>query len=215
MDRIEEILEKNGVVPVIKLGNPERDAKPLAEALLAGGTTVAEVTFRAEGAADAIRIMKESCPDMTVGAGTVLMAEQIDEAVEAGAQFIVTPGLDTELVEYCRKKGIPILPGCTTASDYHKAFRLGLKVLKFFPAEQSGGAASIKALSAPFPMFRIMPTGGISLNNLRAYLSLPVVIACGGSYMVNADMINEQRWEEITELCRKTADIVKEIRGKN
>jgi len=202
-----------GVVPVIKLNHPERDAAPLAKALCAGDVPVAEVTFRAAGAAEAIRLMSEACPEMLVGAGTVLTTEQIDQALSAGAKFIVTPGLDVELVRYCQEKDVPIFPGCTTPTDYHAAYKLGLEVLKFFPAEQSGGLAKIKAMSAPFPMFKVMPTGGISLKNLKDYISSPVIAACGGSYMVTADLIDNQKWDEITELCKKSVEIVKEARS--
>ena len=148
-------------MPVIKLNHPERDAAPLARALCAGGVPVAEVTFRAAGAATAIRLMAEACPDMLVGAGTVLTTGQVDEALAAGAKFIVTPGLDPEIVKYCQSKNLPIYPGCTTPTDYHAAYKLGLEVLKFFPAEQSGGLAKIKAMSAPFPMFNV----AVSLAN--------------------------------------------------
>ena len=213
MNAIQEAISKLGVVPVIKLSYPERDAAPLAKALSAGNLPVAEVTFRAAGAAKAIKIMKETCPEMIVGAGTIMTTSQIDEALEAGAQFIVTPGLDTELVEYCQKKGVTIFPGCTTPTDYHTAFKYGLEVLKFFPAEQSGGLAKIKAMSAPFPMFKVMPTGGISLKNLGEYISNKVICACGGSYMVTADLIENGKWDEITELCKKSLEIVKEARG--
>jgi len=207
--RISEI----GIVPVIKLNHPERDAAALAKALCAGGVPIAEVTFRAAGADKAIRIMKETCPKMLVGAGTVLAKENIDATIAAGGDFIVTPGLDPELVEYAQGKNIPIYPGCTTASEYHQALKFGLEVLKFFPAEQSGGLAKIKALSAPFPMFKIMPTGGISLKNLKEYISSPVIAACGGSYMVTADLIDNNKWDEITELCRKSVEIIKEARN--
>ncbi len=173
---------------------------------------MAEVTFRAAGAPDAIRIMRETCPEMIVGAGTVLTAAQIDEALDAGAEFIVTPGFDPELVAYAQKKNVPIFPGCTTPTDYHAALKFGLEVLKFFPAEQSGGLAKIKAMSAPFPMFKIMPTGGVNLKNLKEYLSSPVVAACGGSYMVTSELIEGQRWDEITDLCKKSVEIVKEAR---
>lgn len=213
MDEINQRITDVGVVPVIKLNHPGRDAAPLAKALCAGGVPVAEVTFRAEGAADAIRIMCDTCPDMLVGAGTVLTAAQIDEALAAGAKFIVTPGLDPELVHCCQERNVPVYPGCTTPTDYHAAYKLGLKVLKFFPAEQSGGLAKIRAMSAPFPMFRIMPTGGITLKNLKEYLACPTVCACGGSYMVAADLIDGQRWDEITELCRKSVAILKEARS--
>ena len=201
-----------GVVPVIKLNHPERDAAALAKALCEGGVPVAEVTFRAEGADRAIRLMKEARPDMIVGAGTVLTVEQVDRAVDAGAEFIISPGFDPELVAYCLKKGVAVYPGCTTPTDYQAALKFGLEVLKFFPAEQSGGLAKIKAMSAPFPMFRVMPTGGISLKNLKEYLSCPVVAACGGSYMVTADLIDNQRWDEIVDLCRKSREIVEEAR---
>ena len=208
--RISEI----GVVPVIKLNNPERDAANLAKALCEGGVPVAEVTFRAAGADTAIRLMREACPDMLVGAGTVLTTEQVDKALAAGAQFVVTPGFDPELVAYCQEKDLPIYPGCTTPTDYHAALKFGLKVLKFFPAEQSGGLAKIKAMSAPFPMFKVMPTGGISLKNLKDYLSCPVICACGGSYMVTADLIDNQKWDEIIDLCKQSVEIVKEARAK-
>ena len=213
MSTINEKITSIGVVPVIKLNNPEKDAGGLAKALCEGGVPVAEVTFRAAGADTAIRLMKEACPEMLVGAGTVLTTEQIDKAIAAGAEFIVTPGLDVELVKYAQAKGIAIYPGCTSPTDYHAAYKLGLEVLKFFPAEQSGGLAKIKAMSAPFPMFKVMPTGGISLKNLKDYISCPVICACGGSYMVTADLIDNNKWDEITELCKKSVEIVKEARN--
>ena len=213
MNELQKKISEIGVVPVIKLTNPERDAAPLAKALCAGGLPIAEVTFRAAGADTAIRLMKEACPEILVGAGTVLTTEHIDKAIAAGAEFIVTPGFDPELCAYCAEKGIAIFPGCTTPTDYHAALKFGLEVLKFFPAEQSGGLAKIKAMSAPFPMFKVMPTGGISLKNLKEYLSCPVICACGGSYMVTADLIEGGKWDEITELCKKSAEIVKEARN--
>ena len=173
----------------------------------------------------------------TQGAEVVAVADMVDALVEKGAAiagpnckkykseadlindpavdavFIVTPGFDPELVAYCQQKGLPVYPGCTTPTDYHAALKFGLEVLKFFPAEQSGGLSKIKAMSAPFPMFRVMPTGGISLKNLKEYLSCPVVAACGGSYMVAAELIDGQRWNEITELCRKSVEIAKEARS--
>ena len=213
MNAINTRVSEIGVVPVIKLNNPERDAAPLAKALCEGGLPIAEVTFRAAGADKAIAIMRETCPDMLVGAGTVLTTEQVDKAQAAGAQFVVSPGFDPELVAYCQEKGMPIYPGCTTPTDYHAAYKFGLEVLKFFPAEQNGGLAKIKAMAAPFPMFKVMPTGGISLKNLKEYLSNPVICACGGSYMVTADLIDNQKWDEIIELCKKSVEIVKEARS--
>ena len=181
MNALNEKISKIGVVPVIKLNHPERDAAGLAKALCAGGVPVAEVTFRAAGADKAIRIMKETCPEMLVGAGTVTNTAQIDKVIEAGGDFIVSPGFDPELVEYAQKKGIPVYPGCTTASEYHQALKFGLELIKFFPAEQSGGLAKIKALAAPFPMFKVMPTERIARS----------VSAAGeepGSVMVSASL---------------------------
>ena len=213
MNALNNRISQIGVVPVIKLNHPERDAAELGRALCAGGVPVAEITFRAAGADKAIRLMKEACPDMLVGAGTVTATSQIDAVIEAGGDFIVSPGFDPELVAYAQEKGIAVYPGCTTASEYHQALKFGLEVIKFFPAEQSGGLAKIKALAAPFPMFRVMPTGGISLKNLKEYLCCPVIAACGGSYMVTAELIDSNRWDEITELCRKSREIVKEARA--
>ena len=213
MNAFNQLISSIGVVPVIKLNHPERDAAPLARALCEGGLPVAEVTFRAAGAASAIKIMKETCPDMIVGAGTVLTVAQIDEALAAGAQFIVSPGFNSKLADRCQELNLPYFPGCTTATEYQMALEYGLEVLKFFPAEQYGGLAKIKALSAPFAMFKIMPTGGINLKNLESYLSCPVIAACGGSYMVTADLIDNQKWDEIIDLCRQSAAIVKKVRG--
>ena len=213
MNAMNEKISAIGVVPVIKLNHPERDAVGLAKALCAGGVPVAEVTFRAAGADKAIKLMKEACPDMLVGAGTVTTTAHIDAVIAAGGEFIVTPGFDPELVAYAQEKNIPIFPGCTTASEYHQALKFGLELIKFFPAEQSGGLAKIKALSAPFPQFKVMPTGGISLKNLKDYISAPVIAACGGSYMVTADLIDNNKWDEITDLCKKSRAIVEEARA--
>jgi Entner-Doudoroff aldolase len=213
MNALNNRISQIGVVPVIKLNHPERDAAALGRALCAGGVPVAEITFRAAGADKAIRLMKDACPDMLVGAGTVTATAQIDAVIEAGGDFIVSPGFDPELVAYAQEKGIAVYPGCTTASEYHQALKFGLEVIKFFPAEQSGGLAKIKALAAPFPMFKVMPTGGISLKNLKEYLSCPVIAACGGSYMVTAELIDSNRWDEITALCRKSREIVEEARA--
>lgn len=213
MTALNEAISKIGVVPVIKLSNPERDAAPLAKALCAGGVPVAEVTFRAAGADTAIRLMREACPEMIAGAGTVTRKEHIDATIAAGGQFIVTPGFDPELVAYAQEKDIPIFPGCTTPTDYHAALKFGLELIKFFPAEQSGGLAKIKAMAAPFPQFKVMPTGGVSLKNLAEYIACPIIAACGGSYMVTADLIEGQKWDEITELCKKSVEIVKEARN--
>ena len=202
-----------GILPVIKLSHPQRDAAPLADALCAGGLPAAEVTFRAEGADQAIRIMRDTHPEMVVGAGTVLTPAQVDAAHQAGAQFIVSPGFSHKVVERALKLGLAVYPGCTTPTEYQMGLEYGLEVLKFFPAEQSGGLAKIKSMSAPFPMIRVMPTGGISLKNLREYLSCPAVCACGGTYMVSSQLIDNQDWEKISELCRESVQIVKEVRS--
>ena len=212
MNAMNEKISAIGVVPVIKLNHPERDAAKLGKALSAGGVPVAEITFRAAGADTAIKLMKEACPDMLVGAGTVTTTAQIDKVIAAGGDFIVSPGFDPELVAYAQEKNIPIFPGCTTASEYQQALKFGLELIKFFPSEQSGGLAKIKALAAPFPQFKVMPTGGISLKNLADYIKAPVIAACGGSYMVTADLIDNNKWDEITELCRKSREIVEEAR---
>ena len=213
MNELNQAIAKIGVVPVIKLTNPERDAAPLAKALCEGGLPVAEVTFRAAGADKAIRIMKETCPEMIVGAGTVLTVEQAEAAVAAGAQFIVSPGFANILADKCKELGVQYFPGVTTPTEYQMALPYGYEVIKFFPAEQSGGLAKIKAMSAPFPMFKVMPTGGISLKNLEEYLSCPVIAACGGSYMVKADDIENGNWDTIKDLCRQTREIVDRVRG--
>ena len=201
-----------GVIPVIKIDNV-KDALPLAEALKNGGLCCAEITFRTDAAEESIRLIHEKYSEFFIAAGTVLTTEQADKAMAAGASFIVTPGFDPELVAYCQEKNLPVYPGCTTPTDYHAALKFGLEVLKFFPAEQSGGLAKIKAMSAPFPMFKVMPTGGIGLKNLAAYASCPVIAACGGSYMVTADLIENGKWDEITELCKKSIEIIKEARA--
>ncbi len=212
MNELNQAIAKIGVVPVIKLNNPDRDAAPLAKALCEGGLPVAEVTFRAAGADRAIRIMRETCPDMIVGAGTVLTVEQARAAVEAGARFIVSPGFAYSLADACRELKVQYFPGVTTPTEYQMALPYGYEVVKFFPAEQSGGLAKIKAMSAPFPMFKIMPTGGINLKNLEEYLSCPIIAACGGSYMVKPADIDAGNWDKIIDLCRQTREIVDRVR---
>lgn len=213
MNELQAKVSQIGVVPVIKLNHPQRDAAQLSDALYAGGVPIAEITFRAAGADEAMKIMLERHPDMLVGAGTVLTTEMVDKTIAAGGKFVVTPGLDPEIVRYCQEKGITCFPGCTTPTDYHTAYKLGLEVLKFFPAEQSGGLAKIRAMSGPFPMFKVMPTGGISLKNLAEYAANPIIAACGGSYMCPDKLIEAGAWDEITELCKKSVEIVKEARG--
>ena len=213
MDSIAERISEVGIVPVIKLKNPERDAVNLAKSLCKGGIPIGEVTFRAEGADTALQLMSTAVPEMLLGAGTVTTTEQIDRAMDAGAKFVVSPGFDEELIRYAQEKNIPIYPGVSSASEYHKALKFNLKLLKFFPAEQLGGLSMIKALAGPFPMFKIMPTGGISLKNLGEYMASPLIAACGGSYMVKDKLIEDGEWEEITRLCEESVAIIKEARN--
>ena len=195
------------MIPVIALDNVA-DAVPLAKALVEGGLPCAEVTFRREGANLCIKAMKEAYPDMLVGAGTVLNKEQVDLAIEAGAEFIVSPGFDENVVSYCQEKGICVIPGVSTASEVAKAYSFGLTVVKFFPAEAAGGVKMLKALSAPYNMMTFMPTGGISMANMDSYYKLKNVIACGGSFMIDAAAIKEGNFEKIKNL---TKDVVKAL----
>ena len=202
MNAVLEKLNKIGIVPVVVINNVE-DAAPLAKALCAGGLPCAEVTFRTAAAKEAIKIMTETCPEMVVGAGTVLNAEQVDAAVEAGATFIVSPGLNPKTVKYCQEKGVPITPGTSSPTDIEQAIELGLDVVKFFPAEQSGGLAKIKAMAAPYVNMKIMPTGGINAKNINEYLAFHKIIACGGSWMVPAKLVDEKKFDEIEKLTRE------------
>lgn len=210
---MQDYIERLGVVPVVVLEDA-KDAEPLAKALVEGGLPCAEVTFRTDAAEESIRIMTEKYPGMLVGAGTVLTRDQVDRAMGAGARFIVSPGFDPEIIDYCLEKEIPVFPGCITPSEVASAVKRGLHVLKFFPAEQAGGIAMIKAMAAPYTMVRFMPTGGINAKNLKEYLSCDKIICCGGSWMVKSDMIKAGDFDRIRELTKEAADMVKEIRGK-
>ena len=212
MNEVLEKIQKIGIVPVVVL-NDAKDAAPLAKALCDGGLPCAEVTFRTEAAEESIRIMAEQFPQMLVGAGTVLTTEQVDRAVQAGAEFIVSPGFDPEIVDYCIEKKIPVLPGCITPSEAAQAVRRGLSVIKFFPAEQAGGLAFIKAMAAPYTSLSFMPTGGINPENVKKYLEYDRIFACGGSWMVKGKLITEGRFDEIEKLTREAAKIVEDIRG--
>ena len=203
---------ETGIIPVVVL-NRVADAEPLAESLIKGGLPCAEVTFRTDAAEDSIRAIAKKFPDMFVGAGTVLTTEQADRAVDAGAKFIVSPGLNPKVVEHCLKKNYPITPGIMTPSELEIALGFGLDVVKFFPAENAGGLKMIKAISAPYTMMKFMPTGGINTTNVRDYLACDKILACGGSWMVKGDLINAGDFAKIQELTKEAAAIVKEIRG--
>ena len=212
MDGIVEQFRKTGIIPVVVLDDV-KDALPLAKVLCEGGLPCAEVTFRTAAAEESIRQMSSTYTDMLVGAGTVLNAEQADRAVAAGAKFIVSPGLDPELVRHCQRKGVPIIPGVQTPTEIQAAIGLGLHTLKFFPAEPSGGLKMIKALAAAFVDAAFMPTGGISEANVREYLEYGRIVACGGSWMVKQDLIAAGAYDRILALVQRAVAIVREVRG--
>jgi 2-dehydro-3-deoxyphosphogluconate aldolase / (4S)-4-hydroxy-2-oxoglutarate aldolase len=202
LQRIEAIR----LVPVIKIENVA-DAIPLGEALLAGGLPVAEVTFRTEAAEEAIRTLYNTYSELLVGAGTVLSIDQVKRAVDAGAKFIVSPGFNPTVVEYCVGEGIPVTPGINNPTGIEMGLELGLSVLKFFPAEASGGLTLLKAMSAPYANVRFMPTGGITTQNLQTYLGFDRVLACGGSWMVKTDLIANGEFDQISALCREAVSL--------
>ena len=212
MNDVLKALGEYGIVPVVVL-NDAKDAEPLAKALCEGGLKCAEVTFRTAAAEESIKIMAEKFPDMLVGAGTVLTTEQVDRAVAAGAKFIVSPGLNPKVVKYCVEKGIPVCPGTCTPSEMEQAMDLGLDVVKFFPAEPSGGVKFIKAVAAPYTMLKFMPTGGVNATNVRDYLAYDKILCCGGSWMVKGSLIEAGEFDKIVEMTKEAAAIVKEVRG--
>lgn len=215
MNKTSEMVEKFreiGIIPVVVLDDAA-DAATLAEALCAGGLPCAEVTFRTAAAPEVIRIMSEKYPQMLVGAGTVLTKDQADEAIACGAKFIVSPGLNPEVVKYCQEKGIPMVPGVQTPTEIELGLSLGLDTFKFFPAEPAGGLAMIKALTAAYVNISFMPTGGINPGIVREYLAYDRIVACGGSWMVKGSLVKEKRFEEIETLAREAAGIVREMRG--
>ena len=201
-----------GIVPVVVL-NDVKNAVPLAQSLINGGLPCAEVTFRTEAAQQSIAEISKHFPQMFVGAGTVLTTEQVDRAVDAGAKFIVSPGFNPKVVEYCIKKGYPVTPGIMTPTELEMALAFGLDVVKFFPAENAGGLKMIKAMAAPYTKMKFMPTGGINPQNVREYLQCDKILACGGSWMVKGDLINSGNFAEIEKLTKEASQIVKEIRG--
>lgn len=200
-------IKKMKLVPVVKIDRID-DAVPLAKALVEGGLPCAEVTFRTPQAKEAIRAMRKAYPDMLIGAGTVLNASQVDDAIEAGVSFIVSPGLNPKTVRYCQEKNIPIFPGVATASEIEQAIELGLKVVKFFPAEVYGGIKAIKALAGPYHDMLFMPTGGINEENILEYLEFNKIIACGGTWMVKDSLIAEGKFEEIKSLTKAAVNLI-------
>lgn len=201
MMTLEQRLAQIKMVPVIAI-NHAQQALPLAKVLMENGLPCAEITFRTEAAQEAIRLMRDAYPEMLIGAGTVLTTAQVDQAQQAGADFIVSPGLNPTTVKYCQQRGIAIVPGVNNPSLVEQAMELGLRTLKFFPAEPSGGVAMLKALSAVYPV-KFMPTGGISAANVQHYLDLPSVVACGGTWMVPTDLMDKGDWPAIAKLVRE------------
>lgn len=202
MNEVLVTIHQLGLVPVVALEDA-KDAAPLAKALCEGGLPCAEVTFRTEAAEESIKIMSREFPQMLIGAGTVLTTEQVDRAMDAGARFIVSPGLNSKVVEHCLERGVTVTPGTSNPSDVETAIEMGLEVVKFFPAEPSGGLEMIKAMAAPYTKMKFMPTGGISIENLNRYLSFPKILACGGSWMVKGDLIRAGKFHEIERLTRE------------
>ena len=208
MDR----LQKCGVVPVVVLDDA-KDAVPTAKALLAGGVNVMEITFRTTAAADSIKAVAENCPEMLVSAGTVITLEQCKQALECGAKFIVSPGFDEELVSWCLARDVAVTPGCVTPTEIMAAMKLGLNVVKFFPAGIYGGLKAMKSLSAPFGSVKFIPTGGVDAKNLKEYLEVPFVHAVGGSWLCPKKEIAAGNFDAVTALCREAREIVREVRG--
>jgi len=196
-----------GVVPVITLARPEQGV-PVAEALLAGGLTCAEITFRSDAAAAAIEMIRSCVPALLVGAGTILTTAQADAAIAAGASFLVAPGFNPAIVDHVLGRGIPMLPGVCTPSEIEQALARGLHLVKFFPAAAMGGVAYLRALAGPYPMVRYVPTGGITAGDVAGYLALPSVVAVGGTWLVASDLVAAGAWETITGLAAEAAAIV-------
>lgn len=199
----------SGIVPAVKIKDAEK-AVPVAKAIARGGVSVIEITFRSDAAAEAIARISKECPDMLVGAGTILTREQVDAAVKAGAKFIVAPGFNPDTVKYCISKNIPIIPGCSSCGEMEQALSLGIGTVKFFPAEAMGGVAYLKSVSAPYRNLKFMPTGGIDAKNIVSYLALPCVSACGGSFMAKEALIDAGDYDAVERL---TAEAVRAMLG--
>lgn len=212
MEQVMEQMKKTGIIPVVVLDHAE-DAEALGGALCRGGLPCAEVTFRTAAAEESIRILSQAYPDMLVGAGTVLTPAQVDRAVNAGAKFIVSPGFNPEVVKYCIVNQIPVTPGIQTPTEIEMALGYGLKVVKFFPAEPSGGLKMLKAVAAPYTTLQFIPTGGINIDNVKDYLKWDRIFACGGSWMVKKNLVEAGKFDEIEKMVKDAADLVHEIRG--
>ncbi len=210
METVIQQLERLRVIPVVTIDDA-KDAVPLGNALMHGGLPIIEVTFRTAAAAEALAMISYELPDLWVGAGTVLTIDQVNQAIDAGAGFIVAPGFNPRIVDYCIDRNIPVFPGVNSPSQVEMGLERGLEVLKFFPAEASGGLNMLKAMSAPYGGVRFMPTGGINMGNLTDYLSFERIIACGGTWIATAELINEARFEEITGRAQEAAAAIRQI----
>ena len=212
-DELYTFFHDSGIVPVVKIDDAEK-AVPLAKAMIEGGINSAEITFRTAAAEEAIRKVTAAFPNMVVGAGTVINPQLAEKAVAAGAKFIVSAGFNRETVEWCLSHNIPVIPGVCTPSEIELGLSMGLNVLKFFPAEASGGVSMLKDLSGPFSQVRFMTTGGINPKNVRDYLAYDRILACGGSWMVKGDLVKAGEFDKIREMVKEAVEIVKESRGK-
>ncbi len=212
MEPILEQIQQVGIVPVVVIDDPA-DAPALVGALVEGGLPIAEITFRTPAAVDAIRAATRAFPDALIGAGSALTPEQVDAAVDAGARFVVSPGLEEHVVRRTQERGAAALPGCATPSDLMLAWQLGLPVVKFFPSEASGGLAMIKAIAAPFPGLLFVPTGGIDADNLESYLQDSRILAVGGSWMVQPALVRARDWPGIEAATRQAIAAVEQARG--
>jgi len=210
---ITSTLEKVPVVPLVQSDDPEL-AVDISKALAAGGLTVAEVVFRTDRALECLQAVADHVPEMIAGAGTVLSAEQAQQAIDSGAKFVVSPGLDDGVVATCQSAGIPIYPGTYTPSEIQHAYNLGLDVVKFFPASIAGGIPALKAVAGDFRTMKFMPTGGVSAGNLADFLAVPSVLACGGSWLTPADAVKAGDFDAITKLAEEAIAIAKSARGE-
>ncbi len=206
MKDLDKLLSEIQVVPVIAIKDANKAVK-LAQVLIDNGLPCAEITFRTEAALQSIKNIRDAFPDMLIGAGTVLTTEQVDQAIYAGVDFVVSPGLNPTTVKYCQQRHVPIIPGVNNPSLVEQAMELGLSTLKFFPAEPSGGVAMLKALTAVYPV-NFMPTGGVSPSNVKDYLAVSSVVACGGTWMVPGELIENEQWEELAKLVREVAGVI-------
>ncbi|GAA7327709.1 bifunctional 4-hydroxy-2-oxoglutarate aldolase/2-dehydro-3-deoxy-phosphogluconate aldolase [Helicobacter pylori] len=202
-DKIIEVLQISPIVPVVVIENI-KDAVPLVQSLIEGGIQIIEVTLRSSCALEAIELIAKNVPKMRVGAGTILNPTQLEQAQNRGAEFLISPGLTIKLLEYAKKKDMPLIPGVSSSSEVMQALELGYNALKFFPAEYCGGVKLLNAFNGPFKEVKFCPTGGISADNMRSYLNLENVLCVGGSWLTPKDLIQNKEWDKITEICKRS-----------